>query len=189
VRIPRFTIPVWYNERDGKRVWASKREERRIMPIEITRDGARLRHAKPDDWAAVAALLEAAGLPLAGARDHLGDFIVAERADAALLGCVAVERYPAAEGAARVSGLLRSLAVTPEARGLGLGARLVRRALATAREADLADVTLLTTTAVDYFPRFGFHPIAREEAPLPVRDSLEFREACPDTATVMTLAL
>jgi amino-acid N-acetyltransferase len=182
-------IPVWYNERDDQRVWASKREERRIMPSEVTRDGARLRRATPDDWAAVAALLEAAGLPLAGAHEHLGDFIVAERADAALLGCVAVERYPAAEGAARASGLLRSLAVASTARGLGLGARLVRQALATAREAELADVTLLTTTAADYFPRFGFRAITRDEAPLPIRDSLEFREACPDTATVMTLAL
>lgn len=151
--------------------------------------GIILRRAEPGDWIAVTALLADAGLPLAGAREHLGDFIVVEGAGGALLGCVAVERYPAAEGAGRASGLLRSVAVAPAARGLGLGMRLVQRALATAREADLADVTLLTTTAADYFPRFGFRVIARDETPLPIRDSLEFREACPDTATVMTLAL
>lgn len=159
------------------------------MPIELTRDGARLRRARPSDWAEVAALLEAAGLPLAGAREHLGDFILAERAGADLLGCVAVERYLAAEDGARGSGLLRSLAVADEARGRGIGGRLIRQALAAAREAGLADLTLLTTTAADYFPRFGFHVIPRDEAPAPIRDSLEFREACPDTAIVMTRAL
>ena len=172
------------------------------MPIELTRDGARLRRARPSDWAEVAALLEAAGLPLAGAHEHLDDFIVAERMGADLfkamgieqttpdlLGCVAVERYPAAEDGARGSGLLRSLAVADKARGRGIGGRLVRQALAAAHEAGLTDLTLLTTTAADYFPRFGFRVIPRDEASAPIRDSLEFREACPDTATVMTLAL
>lgn len=151
--------------------------------------GVALRRGEPGDWVAVAALLDDADLPLAGAREHLDDFIVAEGAGGALLGCAALERYPAARGGARVSGLLRSVAVALPARRLGLGARLVGRLLTTAREADLADVTLLTTTAADYFLRFGFRMVARDEAPLPVRDSIEFREACPDTATVMTLAL
>jgi len=137
----------------------------------------------------VATLLDDAALPLAGARERLGDFIVVEGAGGALLGCAALERYPAAIGGALASGLLRSVAVALPARGLGLGARLVERLLVTAREEGLANVTLLTTTAADYFPRFGFCVIARDETPPPVRDSLEFREACPDTATVMTLAL
>lgn len=154
--------------------------------------GVRLREAQPDDWLAVESLLADAELPLAGAREHLRDFIVAEGAAATLLGCAALERYLAAdteEGAARVSGLLRSLAVAPAARGLGLGASLVESLLSAARAQGLADVTLLTTTAAEYFPRFGFQQIARETAPLAVRDSIEFREACPASAVVMSRAL
>lgn len=61
--------------------------------------------------------------------------------------------------------------------------------LESARAEGLADVTLLTTTAADYFTRFGFHVIPRESAPEAVRASVEFREACPETATVMIRAL
>jgi len=162
-------------------------------------NGVRLREAQPDDWLAVESLLADAELPLAGAREHLGDFIVAEGAAATLLGCAALERYAAGcaagdaagaeESDARVSGLLRSLAVAPAARGLGLGASLVESLLSAARAQGLADVTLLTTTAAEYFPRFGFQQIAREAAPLAVRDSIEFREACPASAVVMSRAL
>lgn len=153
--------------------------------------GVRLRMAQPGDLLAVESLLADAELPLAGAREHLRDFVVAEGAAATLLGCAALERYAtgSAAGAAHVSGLLRSLAVAPAARGLGLGASLVESLLSAARAQGLADVTLLTTTAAEYFPRFGFQQIAREAAPLAVRDSIEFREACPDSAVVMSRAL
>lgn len=146
-----------------------------------------LRAARPDDWRSVAELLADAELPLAGAQDHLSDFIVAEGAGGTLLGCAALERYTV-DDAAPASALLRSLAVAPAARGLGLGALLVGRLLDSARESGVADVTLLTTTAAGYFPRFGFQAITREEAPVAVRASVEFREACPASATVMTLA-
>lgn len=163
----------------------------------MTTSGARsvrLRAARVTDWLAIESLLADAELPLEGARERLREFVVATGATGALLGCVALERYPAApantaDGAARASGLLRSLAVVSAARGLGLGASLVESLLTAARAEELADVTLLTTTAADYFPRFGFRQIAREAAPLAVRESIEFREACPESAVVMTLAL
>lgn len=154
--------------------------------------GVRLRTARASDWLAIESLLADAELPLAGAREHLRAFIVAEGAAATLLGCAALERYPEAPASPAdggASGLLRSLAVASAARGLGVGASLVESLLAAARTERLADVTLLTTTAAAYFPRFGFHPIARDAAPLAVRESVEFREACPDSAVVMTLAL
>ncbi len=46
-------------------------------------------------------------------------------------------------------------------------------------------VYLLTTTAEFYFHRFGFTRISRADVALPVRDSIEFRESCPDSAVVM----
>jgi amino-acid N-acetyltransferase len=44
---------------------------------------------------------------------------------------------------------------------------------------------LLTTSADRYFPSFGFRTIARDDVPADVRETAEFREACPASATVM----
>lgn len=146
-----------------------------------------IRPAQPYDWPAVAALLETNTLPLDGAEEQVERFLLAEGGDGALLGCAALERY--GESGGRVSGLLRSVAVAAGARRRGVGARLVERLLAQGRAEGLADVTLLTTTAARYFPRFGFRPIPREQAPEAVRASLEFRVACPDSAVVMLLPI
>lgn len=140
------------------------------------------RSARADDWAAVEALLAACDLPLAGAREGLDGFELAVAEDGALVGCAALELYGG-------SGLLRSVAVAPEWRGRWIASALVARLLDEARAEGLADVTLFTTTAADYFTRFGFRVIPREDAPEAVRASVEFREACPETATVMTRAL
>ena len=48
---------------------------------------------------------------------------------------------------------------------------------------------LLTTTAEDYFPRFGFEVIDRSEADERLKESAEFRGACPDSAVCMRLSL
>jgi N-acetylglutamate synthase-like GNAT family acetyltransferase len=141
----------------------------------------RVRRATTHDWTAVEALLEAAGLPLDGAHEHLDDFVVAER-DGSPIGCAAVERYGDA-------GLLRSVAVAASERGRGIGVALVERSLADARAAGVVTVILLTTTAEGFFPRFGFEVIDRSIVPDAVRDSAEFRGACPASATVMRVAL
>ncbi|MCX5761786.1 MAG: GNAT family N-acetyltransferase, partial [Gemmatimonadetes bacterium] len=48
---------------------------------------------------------------------------------------------------------------------------------------------MLTTTADQWFPRFGFTVTARADVPEPVRASVEFQGACPDSAIVMRRAL
>lgn len=140
-----------------------------------------IRGATPNDWEAVAALLAASSLPLDGAREHLDGFVLAERAGATV-GCAAVERY--GDG-----GLLRSVAVAPSERGKGTGAALVSRCVADARAAGIGTLVLLTTTAERYFPRFGFEVIDRTSVAEAVRESAEFRGACPASATVMRLVL
>ncbi len=137
-----------------------------------------IRRAEPADWAAIAALLGRHDLPLDGARAHLADFLVAVEPAGGLAGVVGLERY------GRV-GLLRSLAVA--AVGTRLGERLTRAVLDVARAQGVRQVVLLTTTAAEYFPRFGFHRLAQADAPLAVQASAEFQGACPDTATVMVL--
>ena len=141
----------------------------------------RLRAATEDDLAAVEQLLAASGLPLEGVEENFGDFIVAEEADA-IAGVIGIERYGDA-------ALLRSAAVSPDARGNGLGRKLVQELLERASTRGIRDIYLLTTTAQEYFPRFGFTRLTRAQVPESVRASREFQGACPDTAVVMKRAL
>ena len=136
-----------------------------------------VRPATDVDYPAVIALLEAAGLPTTGVPRTLGDFLVADAADG-VLGAIGLERYGS-------GALLRSAVVRPGDRGTGIGAALVRALLDRARDGGLREIYLLTTTAEGWFPRFGFTPIARTQVPEAVRASVEFREACPASATVM----
>ena len=141
----------------------------------------RVRAATRDDLAAVSQLLSASSLPLDGVEENLDDFIVAEDARK-ITGVIGIERYGDA-------ALLRSAAVSPNARGTGLGARLVKELLDRASAQGIRDVYLLTTTAEEYFPRFGFTRSTRAQVPEAVRASCEFQGACPDTAVVMKRAL
>jgi len=135
------------------------------------------RAACADDWPAISRLLREAGLPLDGARECLPEFLVAWGA-AGIAGCAALEGGGEA-------ALLRSVAVADSARGTGLGTELVRRSLERAREAGIGTVYLLTTTATGFFPRFGFVPAERAEVPSAVRESPEFRGACPEDAVLL----
>jgi amino-acid N-acetyltransferase len=133
--------------------------------------------AVPADRDAILALVRACDLPLDGLREHLDTAIVA-RLGAAIVGCAALEPYE--NGA-----LLRSVSVAASARGLGIGQAITQAALDLAAELDAPAVFLLTTTAEGFFPRFGFEVIQRAEVPASVQQSIEFRSACPASATVM----
>jgi amino-acid N-acetyltransferase len=86
-------------------------------------------------------------------------------------------------------GLLRSAAVVAGWRGKGVGDALTRDRIEWARRRGLRSLYLLTTTAGDYFPRFGFTRVDRDTAPDAVRRSKEFSECCPSSALVMALPL
>lgn len=137
----------------------------------------RIRAATPKDLAAVRQLLTESGLPVDGVDSHIGDFIVAED-ESAISGVIGIERYDAV-------GLLRSAAVSAKARGSGLGSRLVATLLERAASQGVEDVYLLTTTASEYFPRFGFYQVPRAAAPRQLEASQEFQGACPETAILM----
>lgn len=140
---------------------------------------ARITPAAAEDRDAVAALLEASGLPLAGLDEHFPRAFVVARVDAgALLGTAGVEIYQDA-------ALLRSVAVAPAARGMGLGERLARAAIDVATERGAREIYLLTTGAEGYFPRLGFERIARDRLPAAIGASEQLRGACPATAIAM----
>jgi L-amino acid N-acyltransferase YncA len=139
------------------------------------------RRAEAADWPNLAALLTAAELPLAGAEAALTGVLLAVRGEK-LVGSAGLERYGE-------TGLLRSVAVAKSERGSGLGQELVRRLLDEAYSSGLKRVILLTTTADQFFPRFGFVPVGREQVPAEVRASVQFQGACPASSTVMRLDL
>ena len=139
-----------------------------------------IRAANPGDLESVQALLRASDLPVEGVPVTLDAFLVAEQDDA-VVGVIGLECYGA-------DALLRSAVVHPGLRGTGLGARLVDAVIALAGRRGIDVLWLLTTTAERWFPRFGFEVVARTDVPVPVQASLEFRGACPSSATVMRRA-
>ena len=139
-----------------------------------------MHRATPHDWPKLAALLATADLPLVGAEAHLPDFFLAFRDDV-LIGSAGLESYGN-------TALLRSVAVAVPERGHHLGQALVQQVLAYAASLGVRQVVLLTTTA-DFFLRFGFQPISRAEVPSAAQASVEFQEACPASATGMSLVL
>jgi amino-acid N-acetyltransferase len=99
-----------------------------------------------------------------------------------VVGAAAIEVHPP-------FGLLRSAVVEPSWRGHGVGIALTRDRLAWARMRGLVALYLLTTTAPDFFARFGFQAVPRVSAPPEIRASREFAELCPDTAVLMAIEL
>jgi amino-acid N-acetyltransferase len=142
-----------------------------------------LRAATQRDLPAIERLLVSSGLPTAGVAEALTDFIVAVTDHDHIVGVVGLE-FCRDEYA-----LLRSAAVEPEWRGGGLGRRLVTHAIADAESRGIKALYLLTTTAERYFPSFGFVTTQRDAVPDEVKRSVEFRDACPASATVMALEL
>jgi len=139
------------------------------------------RHAVPSDWKAIRTLLAENKLPLEGARDHLGAFIVAQD-ETGLMACGGLELYgPAA--------LLRSVAVKKDHRGKRLGQKLLAELYAEAVKERVEVLVLLTDTAKEYFRHLGFKVVPRADLPSAVTESAEFKGACPDTAIAMVMNL
>lgn len=136
-----------------------------------------IRLVASNDFADVLALLRQSGLPQDGLADHVATTLAAYD-DECVVGSAALELYGDA-------ALLRSVAVHANLRGQGLGQRLTQAALDLARQHGISAVYLLTETAADFFPRFGFYMIPRDAVPSSVQQSIEFTEACPVSAQVM----
>jgi len=145
---------------------------------------AALRVATDADLPAIERLLTSSGLPTAGVAEALRGFLVAEsESDKRIVGVIGLELC------CDEYALLRSAAVDPEWRGTGLGRRLVTHVIAEAESRGIKALYLLTTTAERYFPTFGFVKTERDIVPAEIKQSVEFREACPASATVMSLEL
>lgn len=136
-----------------------------------------LRDAREADMKSIRALLERSGLPTGDLGTARAEFVTASH-DARLVGAGALEHFGAA-------ALLRSVAIEPEWRGLGVGRRIVTALEERARSAGIGELILLTLTARDFFARAGYGMRDRATLPQAVLDSAEFRSLCPASAICM----
>jgi amino-acid N-acetyltransferase len=136
-----------------------------------------IRAAEPRDRAGVELLLTSAGLPIDGVSDHFSSFFVVDDGEK-IVGAAGLELYGQ-------YALLRSVVVSSETKGTGVGTLLSQRAIDEAAARGARAIYLLTTTAAAFFPRFGFELITRDDVPEALRVSREFQGACPASATVM----
>jgi len=136
-----------------------------------------IRAAIPSDGAAIRDMLTAAALPTADLSASAVEFLVAET-DGVLMGVVGLEPHAP-------SGLLRSLVVLPQARGLGVGAALVSALEQHACSRGLTRLVLLTETAEEFFTRLGYVSAERASMPPDILATAEFRSLCPSSAACL----
>jgi amino-acid N-acetyltransferase len=139
------------------------------------------KRATAADWLAVRDLLVRANLPVDGAEKAFETGLVAVEDDR-VVGCAAIETYNG-------TALLRSVAVTPDRRGSGVGTSLVQAAEALARTTRSKEMILLTETAEPWFGRLGYERMERHAAPADVAASVEFSTACSESAIAMRRSL
>ncbi|MFE0102628.1 GNAT family N-acetyltransferase [Streptomyces sp. NPDC059009] len=100
---------------------------------------------------------------------HATDFLVAESPEGSfgsfggLGGCVGLRVYPGAERG--FAGVLYNFCVAEHMQGRGVGAELLRAALAMARAGALDALFTATTGGGDLFLRYGFAPASAQSAP------------------------
>lgn len=81
--------------------------------------------------------------------------------------------------------LLRSVAVDQEQRGKKFGQQVVHDLLTKAKSLGVTELYLLTETAERFFENKGFTKISREQAPVAILNSSEFKTVCPVSAVCM----
>jgi amino-acid N-acetyltransferase len=136
-----------------------------------------IRKADPSDRENVELLLAESDLTRVGLGENDSLVFVLEDADR-ILGCAAIETNGS-------DGLLRSLAVAPEARGRGLGKLLVAHIEGEALTRGIRRLYLLTTTAEGFFGKLGYRIMDHDQAPEVVRASAEFSVCSSAGATTM----
>lgn len=132
-----------------------------------------------DDHAAMCALLRDAGLPSTDVQAQAMPDFFGARLQGRLVGAIGLERYDGA-------GLLRSLVVVSDQRGLGLAGRLVDALERCAKADGLVRLVLLTESARSFFERRGYAVVARDHVAAEMLRSEQFRGLCPASATCLS---
>lgn len=157
------------------KIWSARFEGVKPQPAAVTTE-VNIEPARKDDLPAIEALLTEAGLPT-DAAPHLADFVVARR-HGKVVGCAGME----IQGA---DALFRSLAVSPDYRGAGIGRRLYDALVEKARGKGVERAYLLTTTIAPLAESWGFRQIDRDKVPAAIRATPQFQDGCCASAIAM----
>ncbi|MEU0300790.1 GNAT family N-acetyltransferase [Streptomyces sp. NPDC006175] len=152
------------------------------LPHELRATPPRLRPGLEADAAALADLarpfVRSGALrerPLTLYTARAADFLVAEGPGGSLEGCVGLRVYPDEEGDQGPAGVLYNFCVAGHRQGRGVGARLLRAALARSRDQGLEALYTATTGDGALFLRHGFTPATARPAPVSWVRSLDPR--------------
>ena len=139
-----------------------------------------LRGARPDDLAAIDALIMAEHLPAFRTGEFLDTFWVLQGEDR-LVGCVGLEVYGEA-------ALLRSVITAPELRGQRYGDVLVRRAFEGAEERGVKRLYLFTMDKAPFFVRHGFERCTMDDFEPAARQCSQYMILAdhPEVAAILT---
>ncbi|QSX00803.1 arsenic resistance N-acetyltransferase ArsN2 [Haloterrigena alkaliphila] len=140
-----------------------------------------LRRADESALEDVETLLAENDLPSADVRTSSARFYVGFDGDERV-GIGGLERYG-------TDGLLRSVVVERSVRGNGYGTALCDALERRARADGLETLYLLTTTAAGFFAGRGCEELERSDAPAAIRETTQFDELCPASATCMRTSL
>ncbi|MFT4885679.1 MAG: amino-acid N-acetyltransferase [Natronomonas sp.] len=143
-----------------------------MLPDAVTLTSA---EATEIEW--LEALLESNDLPTEGLHTSEARFFVA-RAKTERIGGGGLEIYGP-------NALLRSVVVPEAKRGQGYGTALCDALEARTRANGAETLYLLTTTAEAFFDARGYDVIDRKAVPPDIRETDEFTDLCPKSATCM----
>lgn len=136
----------------------------------------------PEDQSSVEQLLSDCELPSEDlTENHLDHFFQVKKAGE-IVAVAGLEIYGS-------NGLLRSVAVQKAHRGKGLAERLTRHIEGHARSENVKRLYLLTTTADTYFKKLGYSSVDRDDLPMEIKESSQFKDICPSSALTMGKSL
>jgi len=141
----------------------------------------KIQFAKPEDFEEIRDLLKSANLPFEDVENGTGPFLLARNQEK-LIGCIGLQ-------ICGEDALLRSLAVSESDRNQGLGKTLLQEILEYASRLRLYNIYLLTSTAENFFRKYGFANADRTKAPDAIRETSEFSSLCPASAIFMSKRL
>ncbi|WP_459192991.1 arsenic resistance N-acetyltransferase ArsN2 [Halosimplex sp. J119] len=156
----------------------------------------RLRRADGAALSTVESLLDRNDLPSGDVRSGRGRFYLGYAdgldGDGEPVPAETAARDPVAVGGLETYGadaLLRSLVVVESARGEGVGSAVCDALEERARTDGVDRLYLLTTTAAAFFAARGYEEIERTDAPAAIRETTQFADLCPSSATCLSKTL
>jgi len=137
------------------------------------------RKANKSDLKMVNQILKDANLPFEDCSQHIENFFVIENNEK-IVAIAGLEIY------AKIA-LLRSVVVTSNYRGQGIGKKIVEVMKNNALNLGIHTLYLLTESASGYFIKLDFKRKSRNDVPLAIQKSTQFSKLCPSSAIVMYL--